>query len=69
MVAVHNHLVLEQNRGTAKTVHARKRPGTNKPLLVSLEIVRRHDHFLPVQEGDIDLLAVRRRRAGGITVE
>src|SRR5205814_139180 len=52
VVAVHNHLVLEQNRGTAKTVHARKRPGTSQPPLVSLEIVSRHDHFLPVQEGE-----------------
>ena len=69
VIPVHDDFVLEQNRRTAEAVHARKRSGTNEPFLVSLQIIRRHDHFLPVEEGDINLIAVGRGRAGSIAVQ
>src|SRR5439155_5660942 len=69
MVAVYHDLVLEQYRRAAKAVHARKRSGPDQPFLVSVEIVSRHHHFLPVKKGDVNLPAIRRRRARRVAVQ
>ena len=46
MVSVHNDFVFEQNRRTAKAVHAREGTGTDEPSLAALEIVGGYDDFL-----------------------
>src|SRR6266446_4604665 len=65
VIAIHDHLVLVKNRRTAKAVHALERAGARQPLLTAREIIRRDHHFLPVEEGDIDPLAVGGRGARG----
>src|SRR5205085_7562090 len=64
-----DHLILVEDRRTAKSVFARKWSRAHQPFLLAGEIICGHDHVLLIQKGDIDQVAISGRSAGSMAVE
>lgn len=68
VVAVHDDLVIVQDRRGAKAVDAFEDAGPRDPLRFAGEVIRRDHHVLHVEERDVNKLPIGRGRAGRMAV-
>ena len=69
VIAIQDHLVFKENGRSAEAVHAFEFAWANQPLPLAIKIVGGSQHFLTVEEGDIDQFPIRGRGAGGVHVQ